>query len=189
MTTSECEFGSDMGKSAVDYLYDFIIEATRLSPEEQEVWKELCKKRKMNLRKNYSFKPQKNANIRKTNLIKKLLGRSFKMKLKLEVPQRININPILLNEDIEPLSKREEEVLELILNGYGFEDLMEKLHITQTTVKTHIYNIYSKKQVHNLHQLCVKCFWEQQEKPTKPNSIKTKELDYKNLNKLLRTKI
>ena len=59
MTTSECEFGAGMGKSAVDYLDDFIIWATRLSPEEQEVWNMLCRKRGMAAVKKEETKAEK----------------------------------------------------------------------------------------------------------------------------------
>ncbi len=48
MTTSENEFDVSTGMSAGDYLDNFILWATRLSPEEQEVWNKLCRNRGYN---------------------------------------------------------------------------------------------------------------------------------------------
>lgn len=190
MTTSECEFGAGLGKSAVDYLYDFIIMATRLSPEEQKVWNKLCKEKRKSNKKDKFIKNIKNKKDTKVkNSIKKLLGNSLGMKIEYKIKHKVTINPELLTSDVEPLSAKEKEVLDLLLNGYGIEDISKKIFISLTTVKTHISNIYSKKQVHNLHQLCVKCFWEQWQKPIKPKKKEIKDIDYKSINKLLKIKI
>lgn len=44
----------------------------------------------------------------------------------------------------EPLTERELEVLELIVNGYSNAAIAEKLYITVGTVKTHVRNILNK---------------------------------------------
>ena len=45
---------------------------------------------------------------------------------------------------IEPLSKREKDVLNLLVDGYSNREICEKLFISSNTTKTHIRNIYAK---------------------------------------------
>lgn len=47
------------------------------------------------------------------------------------------------------LSIREEEVLKLLSNGFRYKDIAEKLFISISTVRSHIYSIYEKLHVHN----------------------------------------
>jgi LuxR family maltose regulon positive regulatory protein len=53
---------------------------------------------------------------------------------------------------VEPLSKRELEVLQLIVAGMSNREIAEKLFIGEGTVKTHINNIYSKLDVQSRTQ-------------------------------------
>jgi len=53
---------------------------------------------------------------------------------------------------IEPLSEREQEVLQLIVAGMSNREIAEKLIIGEGTVKTHINNIYSKLDVQSRSQ-------------------------------------
>lgn len=46
-----------------------------------------------------------------------------------------------------PLTEREGEVLQLILNGKSNREIGEELFISESTVKTHVGNIYSKYDV------------------------------------------
>jgi len=48
---------------------------------------------------------------------------------------------------VEPLSKRELEVLQLIVAGMSNRGIAEKLIIGEGTIKTHINHIYSKLDV------------------------------------------
>ena len=50
-------------------------------------------------------------------------------------------------EMIDPLTKREQEVLQLILSGKSNKQISADLSITESTVKTHVRNIYSKHGV------------------------------------------
>lgn len=47
------------------------------------------------------------------------------------------------------LSKREREILGLILDGSTNDEISEKLNISIRTVNTHVYNIYKKLNVHS----------------------------------------
>jgi DNA-binding NarL/FixJ family response regulator len=47
------------------------------------------------------------------------------------------------------ISKREQEVLELLSKGYLYKEIADQLHITLSTVKRHLNHIYQKLQVQN----------------------------------------
>jgi len=48
---------------------------------------------------------------------------------------------------ISPLTQREHEVLQQILSGKSNKEIATTLYITESTVKTHVRNIYSKYDV------------------------------------------
>lgn len=50
---------------------------------------------------------------------------------------------------MEPLSKREQEVLRLIASGMSNKDIAENLFLAPNTIKRHISNIYGKLDVNN----------------------------------------
>lgn len=58
--------------------------------------------------------------------------------------QREAINSI---KPLDPLTEREREVLRLILSGKSNKTIAEALFISESTVKTHAHNIYSKYDV------------------------------------------
>jgi DNA-binding NarL/FixJ family response regulator len=47
------------------------------------------------------------------------------------------------------LSEREAEILNLLAQGFRYQDIADQLFISFGTVRTHIYNIYSKMHVNN----------------------------------------
>ena len=47
------------------------------------------------------------------------------------------------------ISQREQDVLELLGNGYSNGEIAEKLYISESTVKTHLGHIYSKLGVNS----------------------------------------
>ena len=57
---------------------------------------------------------------------------------------------------IEPLTARELEVLQLIVDGYNNPTIAGRLHITMGTVKTHVRNILKKLYVSDRTQAAIR---------------------------------
>ncbi len=57
---------------------------------------------------------------------------------------------------IEPLTARELEVLQLIVDGHSNPTIAGKLHITRGTVKTHVRNILKKLYVNDRTQAAIR---------------------------------
>jgi len=53
------------------------------------------------------------------------------------------------NKLIEPLTNQEMKVLELLCQGYGYKEAANQLICADTTLKTHVNNIFQKLQVNN----------------------------------------
>ncbi|MBQ3466283.1 MAG: response regulator transcription factor [Firmicutes bacterium] len=54
------------------------------------------------------------------------------------------------------LTKRERELVELIYQGKSNKDIAEELFLSESTVKTHIYNIFRKMNVKNrIEVICI----------------------------------
>jgi DNA-binding NarL/FixJ family response regulator len=56
----------------------------------------------------------------------------------------------------EYLSKREEEILALLVKGYRYKEIAEALSIGFETVRSHLKNIYDKLHVHSRTEAVVK---------------------------------
>ena len=72
----------------------------------------------------------------------------FQKALNEESDAGINEEDNLLNY----LTQREEEVLELLTHGITYKGVASKLFISETTVKTHVNNIFQKLQVNDRTQ-------------------------------------
>ena len=61
---------------------------------------------------------------------------------------------IISNEEnlLSYLTQREEEVLDLLTQGITYKGVAGKLFISETTVKTHVNNIFQKLQVNDRTQ-------------------------------------
>ena len=55
----------------------------------------------------------------------------------------------------KPLTEAEQKVLELLIKGYSYKQCCEELFISDTTTKTHVSNIFSKRGYHSLQDLLV----------------------------------
>ena len=63
---------------------------------------------------------------------------------------KLNAAQTLVQHDQnEPLTRREKEILRLLIAGESNTDIADKLHLSIHTVKTHIYNLYKKIDVPN----------------------------------------
>lgn len=53
------------------------------------------------------------------------------------------------NDYFQDLSRREQEILEQLNNGYRYKEIADKLFLSVDTIRTHIRNIYEKLQVNS----------------------------------------
>jgi DNA-binding NarL/FixJ family response regulator len=63
-----------------------------------------------------------------------------------------------LKPEVENLTKREREMLELLAKGYRYKEIAEKLFISFETVRTHIHHIYEKLHVQSRTEALNKVF-------------------------------
>ena len=62
------------------------------------------------------------------------------------------------NKDIEKLTNREREMLDLLAKGYRYKEIADQLSISFETVRTHIHNIYEKLHVQSRTEALNKAF-------------------------------
>jgi DNA-binding NarL/FixJ family response regulator len=60
------------------------------------------------------------------------------------------------NEEYDPLSRREAELLDLLARGRTYKECADALELSIDTVRTHIRHIYKKLQVHSRHEAVAK---------------------------------
>lgn len=53
------------------------------------------------------------------------------------------------NDYYQDLSRREQEILELLSKGFRYKEIADKIFISLETVRTHVRNIYEKLQVNS----------------------------------------
>lgn len=53
------------------------------------------------------------------------------------------------NKELQKLTEREREILQLLSNGLRYKEIADKLFLSTETVRTHIRNIYEKLQVNS----------------------------------------
>jgi DNA-binding NarL/FixJ family response regulator len=58
-----------------------------------------------------------------------------------------------VDEDLDRLSVREQEVMRLIARGYSYREVSRELFISVKTVETHVSSVLRKLQLSNRHQL------------------------------------
>jgi len=62
------------------------------------------------------------------------------------------------NTDVENLTKREREMLDMLAKGYRYKEIADQLFISFETVRTHIHNIYEKLHVQSRTEALNKAF-------------------------------
>ena len=71
-------------------------------------------------------------------------------------PLKEDSNNAIAYEEFAALSKRENQIAQLLLNGYTRQLIASELGISETTVKTHIRNIYTKLEISSKTELIQK---------------------------------
>jgi len=61
--------------------------------------------------------------------------------------------PAPANPDLDLLSEREQEVMQLIARGYTYKEMAARLHLSVKTIETHVSAVLRKLQLSNRHQL------------------------------------
>lgn len=62
---------------------------------------------------------------------------------------RLVVSSFHRNINSNPLTPREQEVLELLASGKSYTSIADKLFVDKETIRTHIKNIYVKLEVHS----------------------------------------
>jgi DNA-binding NarL/FixJ family response regulator len=57
--------------------------------------------------------------------------------------------PATEGEDLDALSNREKEILELLSRGLMYKEIASQLFLSPETVRKHVYHIYEKLHVNN----------------------------------------
>jgi DNA-binding NarL/FixJ family response regulator len=60
------------------------------------------------------------------------------------------------SSDVEKLTQREQEILELLSKGYYYKEIGDSLNITLNTVRTHLQHIYEKLHVQSRTEAVLK---------------------------------
>ena len=55
--------------------------------------------------------------------------------------------------DLDELTAREREVLQLIARGYRYKEIASRLHLSVKTIESHVTNVLRKLQLTNRHEL------------------------------------
>ncbi len=53
------------------------------------------------------------------------------------------------NESYHSLSRREQEIIQILAQGYRYKEIADQLFLSQETIRTHIRNIYEKLHVNS----------------------------------------
>ena len=64
--------------------------------------------------------------------------------------------PPLVPEDEDPLTPREEEILDLLVQGHRYREIADRLFISLDTVRTHVRHVYEKMHVRSRAEAAAK---------------------------------
>jgi len=69
-----------------------------------------------------------------------------------------SFQPLENNTELQKLSIREKEILDLLSKGLRYKEIADQLFLSTETVRTHIRNIYEKLQVNSRTDALNKAF-------------------------------
>ena len=78
---------------------------------------------------------------------------AFVMKLAKEIDADETIDPMVTFKNAYQLTDREGEIIDLLVQGYTYKGISEKLVVSENTIKFHSRNIYQKLQINNKMEL------------------------------------
>ena len=61
--------------------------------------------------------------------------------------------PVGADPELETLTAREREVLQLIARGYRYKEIAARLHLSVKTVEAHVSSVLRKLQLSSRHEL------------------------------------
>jgi len=123
--------------NAEEHMLQFIAQSTMLTPQERE-----------NLKLMGFSQAQKKSRLCDKAAEKEKNKKRFLSQFNTDSDFSIDDN----------LTQKEKEVLELLKRGFSYEECARELVLSQTTVKTHINNLFQKKQVNSHQQLLINEF-------------------------------
>ena len=62
-------------------------------------------------------------------------------------------DPVGADAELETLTPREREVLQLIARGYRYKEIAARLHLSIKTVEAHVSSVLRKLQLSSRHEL------------------------------------
>ncbi len=78
---------------------------------------------------------------------------AFVMKLAKEIEADETMDPLKTFKNTYQLTDREGEIIDLLVQGYTYKGISEKLVVSENTIKFHSRNIYQKLQINNKMEL------------------------------------
>jgi Response regulator containing a CheY-like receiver domain and an HTH DNA-binding domain len=104
----------------------------------------------------YLLKSASPAEIRESILDIRLGGAPMSSEIARKVVQSFRQPDVAKNPELDQLTRREEEILALLAQGYVAKEIAQKLFLSYATVRTHLHHIYEKLHVSSKTEAVVK---------------------------------
>ncbi|HYG21150.1 MAG TPA: response regulator transcription factor [Verrucomicrobiae bacterium] len=104
----------------------------------------------------YLLKSAAPAEIRESIIDIKLGGAPMSSEIARKVVQSFRQPEVVKNPELDQLTRREEEILALLAQGYVAKEIAQRLYLSYATVRTHLHHIYEKLHVSTKTEAVVK---------------------------------
>ncbi|HLP77620.1 MAG TPA: response regulator transcription factor [Candidatus Paceibacterota bacterium] len=104
----------------------------------------------------YLLKSATPTDIREALVDIRLGGSPMSSEIARKVVQSFRQPEVAKNPDLAHLTRREEEILALLAQGYVAKEIAQKLFLSYATVRTHLHHIYEKLHVSSKTEAVVK---------------------------------